>query len=173
MATVKTVEVRLTTEGYEDAKLKIDKLAVASEELKREHPEIEVKIDSAKALLEARLLRDGLKQELSAKAMFGSSSGGSCSFGNFFSDMAGPGIGPLGGLFTSPAGIAALIPAIGAAVTELTGLVSGFAAATVGVGAFAALAIPTFDKIKNAYTSDRGRADGIQQRGGTREGRPH
>src|SRR4029077_14562571 len=36
---------------------------------------------------------------------------------------------------------------------ELVALASGFAAAAVGVGAFGLLALPTFEKEKNAYTA--------------------
>src|SRR5262249_38486741 len=64
MPLVKSVSVAMKTEGYDDAKLKIERLKVASEELARQKPEIKPQIDKTKTLLEARLLRDGIKREL-------------------------------------------------------------------------------------------------------------
>lgn len=55
----------------------------------------------------------------------------------------------VGGLFAIPVAVVA----IGAAVTEATGLLAGFAAAGTGLGAFAALAYPTIHKISTAYSS--------------------
>ena len=51
---------------------------------------------------------------------------------------------------TSPVGIAGITVALAAAAVEATGLISGFAAAGAGVGAFAALAMPAFEKVKGA-----------------------
>ena len=160
---VKTVSVKMSTDGYDDARLKIEKLSVAADDLGRKHPEITPQIDSAKALLEARLLRDGIKKELSGATM---DIGGSNSNGGFLSKLAmlGGGNGSGGGLFTSvageggsaltsPAAIAGIVTAVGLLLPELGGVVAGLSAATAGVGAFGLLALPTFDKIKNAYTA--------------------
>lgn len=58
------------------------------------------------------------------------------------------GLPMIGGV--SPLALVAIVPAIEAALVEVTGLVSGFAAAGAGAGAFALLAIPAFDAVKNA-----------------------
>ena len=64
-------------------------------------------------------------------------------------DSPGGGIPIVGSLF-GPAGLA-IVPAIAAALTELTGLVSGLAAAGAGAGSFAALAIPAFRQLQTSY----------------------
>jgi hypothetical protein len=46
----------------------------------------------------------------------------------------------------------AIIPVVYALLTEVTGLVSGFAAAGAGAGAFALLAMPAFKAVGTAYT---------------------
>lgn len=71
----------------------------------------------------------------------GSSGGGGFSLASLFS----------GGL-TSPAGIFAIAEAIQVALPEVAALATGLTAAGLGAGSFAALAIPAFDKVKNAYS---------------------
>jgi hypothetical protein len=158
----KSVSVRISVSGTEDAKLKIDALAGKAEELKKLNPTITPNIDAAKALVEARLLRAGLKAEFeksitetvnvrqsALSRLVGASGLGGAGGSGLLSglDSAGP-----GGL----AGVTALLPVIGAVLVEAGALVAGLAAATAGVGAFGALALPTFDKIKNAYTAISG-----------------
>lgn len=82
-------------------------------------------------------------------------------------DNAGPGgllgriIGGAGGAVPSegifgtllgPAGLA-IVPALGAILVEVTGLVSGFAAAGAGAGSFALLAAPAVKQVETAYTN--------------------
>src|SRR5499433_1695997 len=164
MPLVKSVSVLMKTEGYDDAKLKIDRLKVASEELAREKPEIKPQIDKTKALLEARLLRDGIKRELAGSLDVSSSK--LSLFEKLFqkfsifgsdaqqriSDASGV-FGNIGAVASSPEGLAAVTAAAASLLVEVTGIVSGFAAAGAGVGAFGLLALPTFNKIKNAYTT--------------------
>lgn len=71
--------------------------------------------------------------------------------GGLLGKVAGAGGG--GGISGLAIGAGVGAPVLAGLVTEAEALVSGFAAAGAGVGAFAALAIPTFDKIKTGYTS--------------------
>jgi hypothetical protein len=57
---------------------------------------------------------------------------------------------PILGSLLGPAGLA-IVPALGAIGTELVGVVSGFAAAGTGAGAFALLAAPAVKHIETAY----------------------
>jgi hypothetical protein len=66
--------------------------------------------------------------------------------------------GGIGGILstifsTGPIGIGALAGAFAAALTLIVGVVNGLSAAALGLGALAIVALPTLDKIKNAYTS--------------------
>ena len=49
--------------------------------------------------------------------------------------------------------LALIVPAAEAALVELTGLASGFAAAGAGPGAFALLALPAFHKVQQGYAA--------------------
>jgi hypothetical protein len=161
---VKSVAVKISTTGVDDARLQIEKIRVKAEELGREHPTITPQIDKAKALLEARLLRDGIKRELAGslniepgklsafQRMVANLRGGSNGSGGLASMFASDAAGG-GSMFANPAAIAGIAASAAVLLPEITGLVSGFAAATAGVGAFGLLALPTFDKIKNAYTT--------------------
>ena len=60
--------------------------------------------------------------------------------------------GGLGGLLSNPYSLAAIAAAVQGALVEVTGLVSGFAAAGAGAGAFALLAKPAVTSVTNAYT---------------------
>jgi hypothetical protein len=62
--------------------------------------------------------------------------------------------GPVGGALMS-GGIGAIIgvPLIAAAVVEIGALTTALVAATAGIGSLALVALPTFEKIKNAYTA--------------------
>jgi len=171
MALVKQVSVRITAEGVEDAELKIGRVRAAAKELADANPKIKPEIDATRALVEARLLRDGIKREL-AGALDINEGPGFASFlknsiGGGLSSLltgAGGGIGAIPGLgglgsaaesnpYVAAASLAAVASAASAVLVEVTGLVSGFAAAGAGAGAFALLALPAFDKVKNAYTA--------------------
>lgn len=68
---------------------------------------------------------------------------------------AGEGGGGVAGLLPGGpalAGLGAAIPLIGALAVEVTGLVSGFAAAGAGAGAFGLLAMPAFKSVSGALT---------------------
>jgi hypothetical protein len=167
MPLVKSVVTKLTVEGVEDAKLRIEEVKIKADELKRDNPAIVPHVDKTKALLEARLLRAGLKAELekaitqkvdvrtsmfdklASKLQSASLFGGGA---QNVQDASGF-LGTTGALAGTPEGLAGITAAAGALLVEITGLVSGFAAATAGVGAFGLLALPTFDKIKTAYTA--------------------
>lgn len=86
-----------------------------------------------------------------AKAAKDAEEGGGffASLGSFFSSLSGLG----SGLTSTPVIITAIAAAVAALLPELAGLAAGFTAAGLGVGAFALLAVPAFDKIKNGYTS--------------------
>src|SRR5215472_9588726 len=145
MPLVKAVSVKITVAGADDAQVKIGKVAAAAEELKRINPEITPKIDSARALLEARLLRAGITAELE-KAV---SEGGG---GGFFSRLFGPKMN-LGRLGQIP--VALGVPGIAAAAAALPAILSVapvLAAAAFGVAAFGALAMPTFKTVSAAIT---------------------
>lgn len=58
---------------------------------------------------------------------------------------------PMTGLLGLPA-LIAIVPAIEAALVLVTGVVSGFAAAGAGAGAFALLALPAIKAVSGAYT---------------------
>lgn len=66
----------------------------------------------------------------------------------FFGGGGGGGLGS--GMFSLPA-LLAIIPAIEALLPEVVGLVSGFAAAGAGAGAFALLAVPAIKSVSSAY----------------------
>lgn len=162
MPEVKSVSVRMSVDGYDDARLKIEKLSVAAEKLGKEHPEIVPTIDATKALLEARLLKAGIRKELAGsldvgggklRGLLTSAAGG---ISGLLSGVPGIG-GALGAAGSSPEGLAAILAAATAAaaalLVEAGALATGFAAATAGVGAFGLLAIPTFNKVKDAYTA--------------------
>jgi hypothetical protein len=79
------------------------------------------------------------------------------------SDVAGAG-GGTGGMASKLAmapgdlvafgvGAGVIVPAIAAATTEAVALAAGITAATAGVGAFAALAVPSVEKVKTAYSN--------------------
>src|SRR5215469_3737566 len=146
MALVKDVRVRIQAEGVEDAQLKIGKIRAAAEELKAVNPKITPTIDSTRALLEARLLKEGIKRELAGALDIPALSAGQGSgvagllksvFGVGESSFASgvPFIGQ-GGIY----GIGAAVAATGAVLNELVAVASGLAAAGAGAGAFFLLA---------------------------------
>ena len=86
-----------------------------------------------------------------AKLSAGLSSGGGEGAGGITQFLAG--FANPGGLALFAAGALAVAPAIMAVIQEVGLLINGFIAAGAGIGAFALLALPTLDKIKNAYTN--------------------
>ena len=150
MPIIKIVSVPIKVSGAAEAQLQIGKVSAAADKLAAANPTITPQIDSAKALLQARLLRAGITAEL---ANAGSGAGGG---GGLFSKLLGTGGSggtTLASVAGSPVGIAAITAAGSALVVEIAAVVSGFAAATAGVGAFGILAIPTITKITAAVTA--------------------
>jgi phage-related protein len=126
-----------------DGKAQLDDLRVKADKLGFKDVSIKVRVDGAgRAIAELAAVR---REEEKA------SSGGLMSrIGSFF----GAG-GPMGGGGALPLPVAALpaiLPAIGAGLVEVTGLVSGFAAATAGAVAFGVLAAPAVKKVSAAYS---------------------
>lgn len=65
MVLVKQVSVRVSADGIADADLKISRITAKAVELGRLDPAIKPQVDSAAALLQARLLKEGITAELS------------------------------------------------------------------------------------------------------------
>lgn len=128
--------------GAARAEADIAALDLALDNFGRKSEEARVRVNSA-----------GGRGGLLGRLLFGAaadSGGGGGSGGGAASEAGGlAGLLPSGGLML---GIGALIPAIGGLATEAAGLISGFAAAGAGVGAFGVLAIPTIKKISGAMT---------------------
>lgn len=176
MPLVKSVFVPIKVEGAEDAKLQIGRVSVAADELKRSNPTIEVQIDKAKALLEARLLRAGIQAELSRAVevpvgadrrggVIGRVLGGVTSGAAGGTGILGTIGGALGGLASAgPAGIAVLAGitvAAAAAATALGGAVAAIGAAGIGFAAFGALALPTLKNIVSGVSAVSGAANKV------------
>jgi hypothetical protein len=145
-----------------DAAAKLDRLRAKLDEL--DHRTARPKITMAGALraeaeihaVEASLDRLNRKaDELKVKADTAGARGllGRLFFG-LGSDAAGGGggAGGIGGGLMSPLGIGAIALAVEALLPEVTALLSGFAAAGTGAGAFALLAVPAFKQVETAYT---------------------
>lgn len=163
----KSAKAKVGLEGDRDADLQLDKLNLKLLKLGRTVTNPKITLDGA---LKASVEIKGLELEmarLNAKAASISGSGGGLSklgallgFGASAGGAAGQGGGGIfGGLsdaIGSPGGIAATIGVAVAAgaplLVEVDGLVSGFAAAGAGLGAFGLLALPTFKAIAAAYT---------------------
>jgi len=139
-----------------DGKAQLDDLRVKADKLGFKDVSIKVRVDGAgRAIAELQAVRaeedrtnkGGLLSRLSR--LFG---GGGAAGEMAAADAAGGGgmgsIGPL----PVPA-LLAIVPAIGAALVEVTGLVSGFAAATAGAAAFGVLAVPAVKKVSAAYSA--------------------
>jgi hypothetical protein len=136
-----------------NAKGQMDEIRAKADELGLKDVRISVKVDGAgRAIADLMAVRHE-EDKLRDKKAENAAGGLLGSLGGIFS--AGPslpeGIPLIGGM--GPAGLAALVPAAAAALVEITGLVSGFAAAGAGAGAFAALAIPAVKSVQAAYQS--------------------
>ena len=142
---LKTVSMKFRLDDA-DGKEKLDEIRANADELGLKDVRIKVRVDGlARATAELTALRgeeDKVNQGGILNRLIGMAGGG------------GEGGGGGGGILSTligPAGLA-IVPAIEGALVEVTGLVSGFAAAGAGAGAFALLAVPAIDKVKNAYS---------------------
>jgi hypothetical protein len=142
----------------------LDRIDVRYDELKAKIKDDKLvpQLDKAKILAQAAVLREELKKELKVGGESAGDAAGQGFMAKFGSWLIGGqtsnGGGGIGGILSTVfsaglPGIAALVTAIGAGIVELDGLLSGFAAAGAGIGAFGLLALPTIDKIKNGYTA--------------------
>jgi Transglycosylase SLT domain len=142
----KSAKARVGLEGSKEAQDQLDKLDVKLLLVgnRRANPNI-----TLQGALKANLELAGISAELDklgkkAENIGGGSGGAGGSSGGI--------LGLLSGGLTSPAGLTAIGVAIGPLLVEADGLVSGFAAAGAGIGAFGLLALPTFKAIATAYT---------------------
>ncbi len=156
---VKTVTIQVTA-LTEAANRNITATGAYFEKLRQANPvELSVKFDRLQAIAEAKILAKELAQTVTDTVkvdvdrggtltrLLGTGPGGGGVLGKLFGATGPPAGGALPGLL----GFAA-VPAAAALLVEVTGLVSGLAAATAGVGAFGLLALPTFKKVTTAYT---------------------
>ena len=153
----KRVSVTLGVEGMDSALLKIGKVNAAAQQLAASNPTITPRIDSARAILEARLLKAGITAELSKAINVRTDVSG----GGFFGRLLGAGSGGVIGSVLAggaaggigAAGYAAIAAAAAGVAAAVGGIVSSLAAAGIGLAAFGALAIPTFTKVSAAVTA--------------------
>ena len=144
-----------------DAKTQFDDLKARADELGLKDVTIKVKVDG-----KGRAIAD--LQAVRAEAdKAGGGSGGPNKIQSLLGKLFGVGgsgadAGGAGGAGSIPleglsggmlAGIAAAVPLLEAALVEVTGLVSGFAAAGAGAGAFALLARPAVKSVETAYAA--------------------
>ena len=160
----KSVKARVGLDGDKDALARLDKLDVQLLAVGKRRASPNITLQGA---LKANLEIKGIELELdklnrkAADIKFsssglgkltgllaggGSSGGGAAAGGSSFASSALPVIG------ASPEVLAALAAAAAPLLVEAGGLVSGFAAAGAGIGAFGLLALPTFKSIAAAYT---------------------
>ena len=158
--TAKPAELKVELTGTEKVKAQLDDIDAHAELLKKEFPEFTAKIDTATATSKVSVLRRDLQgiKKVAEDAGGGPNGPGLISRMLFGGGKSGGG-GVTGALLPGPGpaaaltGFAAVGPALAGLAVEATGLASGFAAAGIGVGSFAALAIPALGKIKTAYTN--------------------
>ena len=142
-----------------DAKTQFDDLKARADELGLKDVTIKVKVDG-----KGRAIADLQAVRAEADKAGGGGEGGpnkiQSLLGKLFGVGSGADAGGAGGAGSIPleglsggmlAGIAAAVPLLEAALVEVTGLVSGFAAAGAGAGAFALLAEPAVKKVETAY----------------------
>ena len=151
----KAANPNVTVEGLASAQLGIMRLSLALDKLNAKH----ARPDVSTGFLSRILGRGGgpgvgslsaIAQLITGAVPAAASVAGAG--GSTVSSGAGSAAGSFAG---SPAGLiamAASIPLIEAAAVDVTGLVSGLAAAAAGVGAFGLLAVPTFKAVTTAYT---------------------
>src|SRR5260370_15990543 len=141
-----------------DAAAKLDRLAAKLDELghRTANPKIRMsgalRAEAEIHAVEASL--DRLNRKADETAAKGGVQGllGKLFFG--LGSAAGGGGGPGGGILSTIFGAAGLgiVPAIEAGLSEVTALLSGFAAAGAGAGAFALLAVPAVKQVESAHT---------------------
>ena len=135
------------TKTIEDIRLRAEKLKATFPEFTAKIDDTEYKAKLAVMAAEAKATGDIISRELSGGG--GGNLGGSAAGDAAAAGESGAGsIGPI----PLPA-LLAIVPALGAALVEVTGLISGFAAAGAGAGAFALLAAPAVKKVETAYTA--------------------
>jgi hypothetical protein len=163
---VKRVLLQITADdGTTEEKLA--RISAKADELGRKHPELKVRIDTAAASAKVAVLRKelkGLSDAADAEAARGGILSRFLGFGKGFaggiSSVLGslPGLGGGGAAGAAetpggPQGMAAAATILGVSlpelVTEATALVSGFAAAGAGAGAFYLLAHPAINNLTN------------------------
>jgi hypothetical protein len=154
----KSAEARIGLKGNKDALAQLDQLQFRLLKLGEKTSKPNVSLEGfAKASAEIAALSvqmDRLNEKSRGSSgllsrLLGSGPGGGGLLGKLFPEGAGAAGGPGLGLGL---GIAAAVPAVEALLVEVTGLASGLAAATLGVGAFGLLALPTFKAVTTAYT---------------------
>jgi len=154
----KSAKARVGLDGNKDALAQLDALQFRLLKLgeKNSKPSVTLegfaKTSAEISILERQLERLGDKGKGTGgllSRLLGTGPGGGGALGQLFPAGAGAAGGPSLGLGL---GIAAAVPAVEALLVEVTGLASGLAAATLGVGAFGLLALPTFTKVTAAYT---------------------
>jgi len=156
---VKSLVVRFSSENYQLVKEEIDSIP--------DEKRVKVVLDVDKRMFSSALLaavadaRSRIQAEARTFDLLNPDTGGG---GNWFTRFLArlafrgfgrintPGPGSLPSFFTSIPGLAAVAVAASAALTEVDMLVSGFAAATAGVGAFALVALPTFKTVTGAVS---------------------
>src|SRR5258708_6468062 len=163
---VKTVTIQVTA-LTDAANRNIAATGAYFEKLRQANPvELSVKFDRLQAIAEAKILAKELSQTVHDTVKLDASKGGFLSGLLGAAGAGGKGgsglLGQLGKLFPtggSAAGASGMlglgvgaVPAAGALLVEVTGLVSGLAAATLGVGAFGLLAMPTFQHVTQAIS---------------------
>jgi hypothetical protein len=147
------VELKAELAGTEMVRAKLGYIEARAEELKKNFPEFTAKIDIGVASAKMAVLRREIRGTAKAAAEAGSSGGG---FGIFRRAIAG-----ITGAISGGGGGAGLIGSIGsliggagagiglAGLVAIAGQVTGaLAAATLGLGAFGAVAIPILSNLK-------------------------
>ena len=169
MTLVKTVEMRVLADAG-DAQAKLDDLNAKADKLDGNAIRMRFRLDDAEGKAQLDAIREradklGFKDisikvkvdgagraiaELDAVKREKDKAGGSL-LSRMGSALVSPlsegGAGPIPGFLTSPAGIAVAVAGAAALLTEVTGLVSGFAAAGAGAGAFYLLAHPAINNL--------------------------
>lgn len=136
-----------TKEATEKSALFIDKIELMHEAFERAQEKVATFKEKLSGLFETikSISDSGASKVL---GFLGGGSEGGSGGGEGAAGGLAEGLPMIGGV--SPLALVAIVPAIEAALVEVTGLVSGFAAAGAGAGAFALLAIPAFDTVKKA-----------------------
>lgn len=177
MALTKTVELKILADAG-DAQAKLDAADAKAKELDGKSIKMRFRVDESDARGQIQAIRDraktlgyddvnikvrvtaagraiaeleAVKHEMDSVDRKGAGGGlFSRLFGGGAGGLSAPGGIPLLGGQSIPV-LAAALPVVGALVTEAVGVVSGFAAAGTGAGAFALLAVPAVKHVETAY----------------------